>query len=345
MNKYEVLGLVGEGAYGEVLKCRRKDTGELVAIKTFKGNEESANVKKTIARELNALQILRHENIVWLKEAFRRKGKLHLVFEYIQKNLLELLDASPHGLDHETVRFCIWQLLKALNYCHRNDIIHRDVKPENLLVNPKTRKLKLCDFGFARQTRDTSGPLTDYVATRWYRSPELLLCDPDYGKPVDMWAVGCIMGELIDGQPLFPGDNEVDQLYKIQLVLGPLLPQHREMFKQNPRFANLAFPELPPRETLQLRYRNKFDKTAIDLLSKLLCMDPKARLTAKAALQHPYFKDLEAADRECPVRVAIISHRRSGLWRPRRKAEGEYDASSLGPLPTRELEVVVQEPQ
>ncbi|CBZ51708.1 putative cyclin-dependent kinase-like 5 [Neospora caninum Liverpool] len=278
MNKYEKLDLVGEGAYGVVLKCRRKDSGDLVAIKTFKGNEESTNVKKTISREINALRHLRHENIVSLKEAFRWKGKLHLVFEYIHKNLLELLEASPAGLDQETVRLCIWQLVKALNYCHRNGIVHRDVKPENLLVNPKTRKLKLCDFGFARQLHEATVPLTDYVATRWYRSPELLLGDPEYGLPVDMWAVGCIMGELIDGRPLFPGDNEVDQLYKIQLILGPLLPQHMEMFRQNSR------------------YRNKFDKTAIDFLSKLLCMDPNARLTAKMALQHPYFKELESAE-------------------------------------------------
>ncbi|KEP65431.1 UNVERIFIED_CONTAM: cyclin-dependent kinase family 5 protein [Hammondia hammondi] len=310
MNKYEKLELVGEGAYGVVLKCRRKDTGELVAIKTFKGNEESTNVKKTIARELNALRHLRHENIVALKEAFRWKGKLHLVFEYIHRNLLELLEASPAGLDPETVRLCIWQLVKALSYCHRNDIVHRDVKPENLLVNLKTRKLKLCDFGFARQLHESAAvPLTDYVATRWYRSPELLLCDPEYGKPVDMWAVGCIMGELIDGRPLFPGDNEVDQLYKIQLVLGPLLPQHMEMFRQNSRFAGLAFPELPPRETLLLRYRNKFDRTAIDFLSKLLCMDPKERLTAKMALQHPYFKELESAERSACVTIRNVDSR------------------------------------
>ncbi|PFH34810.1 hypothetical protein BESB_068430 [Besnoitia besnoiti] len=298
MNKYDMLDLVGEGAYGVVLKCRRKDTGELVAIKTFKGNEESTNVKRTIAREINALKNLRHENIVLLKEAFRWKGKLHLVFEYIQKNLLEILEASPSGLDQETVRLCIWQLVKALNHCHRNDVVHRDIKPENLLVNPKTRKLKLCDFGFARQLHDAGGPLTDYVATRWYRSPELLLGDSEYGSPVDMWAVGCIMGELIDGQPLFPGDNEVDQLYKIQLVLGPLLPHHMKMFKENPRFTGLAFPALPPRETLLLRYHNKFDKIAIDFMSKLLCMDPAKRLTAKMALQHPYLKELEAKERE-----------------------------------------------
>ena len=124
--------------------------------------------------------------------------------------------------------------------CHEHDVIHRDIKPENLLINVEHVALKLCDFGFARTIGGKSrGDLTDYVATRWYRAPELLLGDTGYGKAVDLWAIGCIMGELIDAQPLFPGESEIDQLYVIQKVMGPLTPEQMELFLRNPRFLGL----------------------------------------------------------------------------------------------------------
>jgi cyclin-dependent kinase-like len=172
MNKYDVLGVVGEGAYGVVLKCKNKDTNEVVAIKKFKESEEDEVVRKTTLREVKILRIMRHENIVQLKEAFRRKGKLYLVFEFVEKSMLDILEANPNGVDTETVRLLTCQLARAIEYCHRHDVIHRDIKPENLLINPSDYALRLCDFGFAR-TMTTDSPLTDYVATRWYRAPEL----------------------------------------------------------------------------------------------------------------------------------------------------------------------------
>ena len=147
-----------------------------------------------------------------LKEAFKRKQRVYLVFEYMEINLLEILEAQPTGLDPDYTRRIIYQLVKAINFCHSFEIVHRDIKPENLLIS-KQNILKICDFGFARLLPSSSEPITDYVATRWYRSPELLVSQPNYGKPVDMWAIACILGELTDGQPLFPGDNEVDQLF------------------------------------------------------------------------------------------------------------------------------------
>jgi cyclin-dependent kinase-like len=151
-------------------------------------------------------------------------NRLYLVFEYVEKNLLEILEENPNGLDLDMVRFYIYQLLKAIEFCHRNNVIHRDIKPENLLIKPKTNDLKICDFGFARVLNNKAGMgLTDYVATRWYRAPELLLSN-HYGKEVDIWAIGCIMGEIIDGDALFPGESEIDQLFCIQKVLGRLTP-------------------------------------------------------------------------------------------------------------------------
>ncbi|EKX47932.1 hypothetical protein GUITHDRAFT_69171 [Guillardia theta CCMP2712] len=286
MNKYEVLGVVGEGAYGVVLRCRNKESGEIVAIKKFKESEDDEIVRKTTLREVKILRMLQHENIVELREAFRRKGKLYLVFEYVEKNLLEILEQQPAGLPPELVRKYIYQLCRAINWCHEHNVVHRDIKPENLLINPD-HSLKLCDFGFARTvTSKNRGELTDYVATRWYRAPELLLGDTAYGKAVDMWAIGCIMGELTDGQPLFPGESEIDQLYVIQKVMGPLTHEQTDMFLRNPRFLGLKFPDMSRPETLEKRYVGKLTKKALSFMKGLLSMDPYKRLNAPDALQN-----------------------------------------------------------
>ena len=240
MNKYEVLGIIGEGAYGLVLKASNKSANEIVAIKKFKESEDDEIVRKTTLREVKVLRMLKQRNIVHLKEAFRRKGKLYLVFEYVEKNLLEILEERPNGLKPVLVQRYIYQICRAIDFCHSNDVVHRDIKPENLLVNPD-HTLKLCDFGFARTVSHPGQQLTDYVATRWYRAPELLLGSTKYEKSVDVWAIGCIMGELIDGQPLFPGESEIDQLYIIQKILGPLTRAQTEMFLRNPRFLGLKF--------------------------------------------------------------------------------------------------------
>lgn len=134
--------------------------------------------------------------------------------------------------------------------------------------------------------------MTDYVATRWYRAPELLLSIQNYGKPVDLWAVACIMGELIDGQPLFPGENEIDQLYLIQKMLGPLPSDQKELFLKNPRFLGMKFPEISKPETLERRYIGKLSKKALSFMKILLKLEPSERLTCVEALQHPYFEGM-----------------------------------------------------
>lgn len=273
MNKFEVLGIVGEGAYGVVLKCRHKDTNEIVAIKKFKDSEENEEVKETTLRELKMLRTLKQENIVELKEAFRRRGKLYLVFEYVEKNMLELLEELPNGVPAEKARSYIYQLIKAIHWCHKHDIVHRDIKPENLLISSDD-VLKLCDFGFARNLSEgTDANYTEYVATRWYRSPELLLGAP-YGKAVDMWSVGCILGELSDGQPLFPGESEIDQLFTIQKVLGPLPPEQMKLFYNNPRFHGLRVTSL---------------LSCADLLSVLHCFSFIDLISLICLLFSPFF--------------------------------------------------------
>ncbi|XP_057275681.1 cyclin-dependent kinase-like 5 isoform X2 [Pezoporus wallicus] len=296
MNKFEILGVVGEGAYGVVLKCRHKETHEIVAIKKFKDSEENEEVKETTLRELKMLRTLKQENIVELKEAFRRRGKLYLVFEYVEKNMLELLEEMPNGVPPEKVKSYIYQLIKAIHWCHKNDIVHRDIKPENLLISHND-VLKLCDFGFARNLSEGSNAnYTEYVATRWYRSPELLLGAP-YGKAVDMWSVGCILGELSDGQPLFPGESEIDQLFTIQKVLGPLPAEQMKLFYSNPRFHGLRFPAVNHPQSLERRYLGILSGVMLDLMKNLLKLDPADRYLTEQCLNHPSFQTQRLLDR------------------------------------------------
>ncbi|XP_075450393.1 cyclin-dependent kinase-like 5 isoform X3 [Ascaphus truei] len=296
MNKFEVLGVVGEGAYGVVLKCRHKETKEIVAIKKFKDSEENEEVKETTLRELKMLRTLKQENIVELKEAFRRRGKLYLVFEYVEKNMLELLEEMPNGVPPEKVKNYVYQLIKAIHWCHKNDIVHRDIKPENLLIS-YTDILKLCDFGFARNLSEGSNAnYTEYVATRWYRSPELLLGAP-YGKAVDMWSVGCILGELSDGQPLFPGESEIDQLFTIQKVLGPLPSEQMKLFYSNPRFHGMRFPAVNHPQSLERRYLGIISSVLLDLMKNLLKLNPSDRYLTEQSLNHPAFQTQRLLDR------------------------------------------------
>ena len=290
-NKFDVIGIVGEGAYGIVYKCRNKETKEYVAIKKFKESEDEI-VKKTMRRELKVLQVLKNDNIVEFKQAFKQKGNLYLVFEFIDKNLLELLEQSPTGLSPQLIKNLIFQLCKAVKYLHDQNIIHRDVKPENLLIDNKMN-LKLCDFGFARKILNNKNEnLTDYVATRWYRSPELLITGGIYGPEVDYWAIGCIMGELADGKPIFPGENEIDQIHCIQKVLGNLPDDQIETFYSNPIYAGKNLLNVEKPETLERRYMGILPKIAISFMKGLLELDPKKRLCGEKVFQHPYFAGL-----------------------------------------------------
>ena len=290
--KYEVIGIVGEGAYGIVYKCKNKETDKFVAIKKFKETEDEL-VQKTMKRELKMLQQLKHENIVEFQESFTSKGNLFLVFEYCEKNLLEVLEESPDGLSPKLIKSFIYQMCKAIAYMHKNNMIHRDIKPENLLID-ENLNLKLCDFGFARKVKlnknnNNINEMTDYVATRWYRSPELLLSGGIYGPDVDYWAVGCIMGELADGNPMFPGENETDQINCIINVLGNLPEELVNMFYRNPIYEGKELKHVSKVESLERRYIDKLGPTAIDFMKGLLQLDPKKRLNSETVFKHKYF--------------------------------------------------------
>ena len=302
-NKYEVIGIVGEGAYGIVYKCKNKETGKYVAIKKFKEVGDDL-IKKTMKRELKMLQRLHHPNIVQFQDAFKRKGNLFLVFEFVEKNLLELIEEHPKGLDPNIIRSIIYQLCKAIKYLHDQKIIHRDIKPENLLIT-QNNETKLCDFGFARLISGNFEKLTDYVATRWYRAPELLISQGEYGPEVDYWAIGCIMGELVDGNPLFPGENELDQIHCIQKLLGNLTEKQQNIFYSNPIFQGKNLLNITKPETLERKYFGKLNKQAINFMKGLLEIDPKKRLDGITVFQHPYFAKLVSNDNKLNKQIII----------------------------------------
>ncbi|XP_052265730.1 cyclin-dependent kinase-like 2 isoform X1 [Dreissena polymorpha] len=287
MEKYENQGLVGEGSYGMVLKCRHKETGQLVAIKKFLESEDDKMVKKIALREVRMLKQLRHDNLVNLLEVFRRKKRLYLVFEFVDHTVLDELEKCPNGLDETTCRKILWQVLKGIEFCHLNNIIHRDIKPENILVS-KNGVVKLCDFGFARTLAQPGEIYTDYVATRWYRAPELLVGDTKYGKAVDIWAVGCLLVEMLTGEPLFPGDSDIDQLYQIVKVFGNLTARHKEVFLRNPLFVGMRLPEV--RETTPLEKKfPRISPYSLALIKVCLRLDPDDRPICSELLKHEFF--------------------------------------------------------
>jgi cyclin-dependent kinase-like len=291
MEAFDLLGTIGEGTYGVVLKARHRESGQIVAIKKFKESDEDEQVRKTALREVRILKQLRHENVVSLIEVFRRKRKLYLVFEYVESTLLEELERHPDGLDPQDVRRIMWQLCRGVEHLHAQNVIHRDLKPENLLLS-KHGVLKLCDFGFARTLGGPGARYTDYVSTRWYRCPELLIGDTAYGKAVDMWALGCLMAEISNGLPLFPGDSDVDQLFSIMKVGGALAPRALDTLRRNPLFAGVKVPDVPHPESLEKRLPT-LDPLAIDVIRQCLRYEPLLRASAADILRHPYFAGLE----------------------------------------------------
>lgn len=288
MEGYETLGVLGEGTYGVVVKARHRATGRLVAIKKYKQAEDDDHVRKTSLREVRVLKQLRHPNVISLLDVFRRDGKLYLVFEFVENTILQLIELKRHGLSPGEVRRYTYQLLNGVDYCHAHNIIHRDVKPENILVS-KDGLLKLCDFGFARQL-SSRGRYTDYVATRWYRAPELLVGDVSYGKAVDIWAIGCIFSELSDGQPLFPGDSDLDQLSLIMRTCGPVPDRMVDIFERNSLYRRVMFPVTHVEQALRQRFQ-KCSDSWLEFLTSCLRTDPTERPSCAALMNLPYFTE------------------------------------------------------
>ncbi|XP_035909773.1 sporulation protein kinase pit1 isoform X1 [Anopheles stephensi] len=284
MNRYLTLSQLGDGTYGTVVLGQRKDTGEKVAIKRMKRKYYSWEEAMSL-REVKSLKKLSHANVVKLKEVIRENDVLYFVFEYMQENLYQLIKDRDTHFPEATVRLILQQILTGLAFMHRHGFFHRDLKPENVLCSGP-EMVKIADFGLAREIRSRP-PYTDYVSTRWYRAPEVLLHSTRYGSSIDLWAVGCIMAELYTFRPLFPGSSEVDQLFKICSVLGT--PDKSDWADGHKLAATIQFrfPECPkiPLATLVTRASS----AGIQLLEDLLQWEPEKRPTAQQSMKYPYF--------------------------------------------------------
>ncbi|KAM8727034.1 serine/threonine-protein kinase MAK-like [Acanthopagrus schlegelii] len=285
MNHYTTLRQLGDGTYGSVLLGKSNETGELVAIKRMKRKfyswDECLNL-----REVKSLKKLNHANVVKLREVIRENEYLYFVFEYMKENLYQLMnDREDKMFSENEIRNILFQVLSGLAFVHKHGYFHRDMKPENLLcMGPEL--VKIADFGLAREIR-SQPPYTDYVSTRWYRAPEVLLKSKTYSSPIDIWAVGCIMAELYTLRPLFPGNSEVDEIFKICQVLGTLKKSDWPEGYNLATSMNFRFPKCVPTSLRSLIPNGSNE--AITLMKDMLQWDPEKRPSAAQALRYRYF--------------------------------------------------------
>uniref|UniRef100_A0A1J3C9I5 cyclin-dependent kinase n=1 Tax=Noccaea caerulescens TaxID=107243 RepID=A0A1J3C9I5_NOCCA len=284
MDRYKLIKEVGDGTFGSVWRAINKQTGEVVAIKKMKKKyyswDECINL-----REVKSLRRMNHPNIVKLKEVIRENDILYFVFEYMECNLYQLMKDRQKLFAEADIRNWCFQVFQGLSYMHQRGYFHRDLKPENLLVSKDI--IKIADFGLAREV-NSSPPFTEYVSTRWYRAPEVLLQSYVYTSKVDMWAMGAIMAELLSLRPLFPGASEADEIYKICSVIGS---PTEETWLEGLNLANTInyqFPQLPAGPLSSLMPSASEDAT--NLIARLCSWDPCNRPTAAEALQHPFFQ-------------------------------------------------------
>jgi len=296
MHKYRLISKKGEGTFSEVLKAQSIKSGKYVAIKCMKNHFDSIDQVNNL-REIQALRRLAgHPNIIKLSEVLYDEptGRLALVFELMDMNLYEAIKGRRHYLPEEKVKQYMYELLKALDHMHRNGIFHRDVKPENLLLLDD--EIKLADLGSCRGIYSRQ-PYTEYISTRWYRAPECLLTDGYYNFKMDLFAAGCVWFEIVALFPLFPGQNEMDQIQKIHNVLGtPPAELLARKFKRNASHMDFNFPE--KKGTGIERLVPHADPELIELMKKLIRYDPDERVLARQALKDPYFRDLRDAEKE-----------------------------------------------
>jgi len=300
MENFQKIEKIGEGTYGIVYKARDKITSQYVALKKIRLESETEGVPSTAIREISLLKELEHPGVVQLLDVVHADTVLYLVFEYLDKDLKKLMDdyaamrreegISNTGLPEPLVKSYLRQLLEGIAYCHKHRVLHRDLKPQNLLIDSHGL-IKLADFGLARAFGLPVRPYTHEVVTLWYRAPEVLLGAKFYSTAVDTWSLGCIFAEMLTRRPLFPGDSEIDQLFRIFRVLGTpteatwpgvsSLPDYKPVF---PRWEAQDIGQALPHDV---------SEGGQDLLQQLLVYNPAGRISAKQAIQHQYLTHSE----------------------------------------------------
>ncbi|XP_066366304.1 LOW QUALITY PROTEIN: cyclin-dependent kinase D-1-like [Miscanthus floridulus] len=292
-DRYQKGEVLGEGTYGVVFKAIDTKTGNTVAVKRIRiGKDKKEGVNFTALREIKLLKELKDPNIIELIDCFPYKENLHLVFEFMETDLEALIKDKNIILSPADTKSYVQMMLKGLAFCHKKWVLHRDMKPNNLLIGADGQ-LKLADFGLARMFGSPGRNFTHQVFARWYRAPELLFGSKQYGSGVDIWAAGCIFAELLTRRAFLQGSSDIDQLGKIFAALGtPKSSQWPDMVYL-PDYVEYQYVAAPPLRTLFPMASND----ALDLLSKMLTYDPKARISAQQALEHRYFSSLPAPTR------------------------------------------------
>ncbi|KAF7234978.1 Mitogen-activated protein kinase 15 [Varanus komodoensis] len=310
--RYEIKRRLGKGAYGIVWKAVDRKTGAVVAVKKiFDAFRNRTDAQRTF-REIMFLQEFgEHPNIIRLLNVIRAQNDkdIYLVFESMETDLHAVIKKGNLLKDIHKC-YILYQLLKATKFIHSGNVIHRDQKPSNILLDADCF-VKLCDFGLARslcQLHKEQGiaALTEYVATRWYRAPEILLASHSYTKGVDMWSIGCILGEMLLGKPLFPGTSTVHQIEQILRVVPPPSPEDVAAFHSDYRASLINRLSSQQQATFEDLLPTSTPPQALDLLKRLLVFSPEKRLTVEEALEHPYVQRFRCPAKEPALGYSVI---------------------------------------
>eukprot|EP00794_Sanderia_malayensis_P005932 gene5932-6618_t len=316
--RYQNLASIGIGAYGQVCSANDTKTGQMIAVKKLSRPFQSVIHAKRTYRELQMLKYLKHENVIGLNDVFTTASSIDTFDDVYLVTPLMGADLNSVGkvqqLSDDHVQFLIYQILRGLKYVHSAGIIHRDLKPSNIAVNEDC-ELKILDFGLARMTDDS---MTGYVATRWYRAPEIMLNWMHYNQTVDIWSVGCIMAELLTSKVLFPGGDHIDQLTKIMQLVGKPSPDFlRKISSDSAKKYIQSMPDYTKRSFSDIFLGA--NPQAIDLLEEMLKLDPDERITSEKAIRHPYLAKYHDPDDEPTGEPFVDSYENAELdvqqWR------------------------------